>query len=966
MNEIRLLDLRCEYRDNPLGIDVPVPRFAWRIESDRRGTLQRAYRIQVSISDAGFSEPLWDSGIVDSEDSLHVPYGGQPLQSFTRYYYRVKLWCNLDRESDWSSISWWETAFLGMDAWRALWITPDSRELDRLAEPAFLLRKQFAAHEHVVWARVYVTGVGLYELYLNGKRVGEDLLTPGWTSYHTRLQYQTYDVTQQLHVGDNAMGIVLADGWYKGELAWASTRHHYGDRRAARAELHVRYSDGTQDIVVTDESWKAATGPIRYAELYHGEVYDAQLEQTGWTDACFGDDEWPAVTTLDVPVSCLVAQENWPTRVTEVLHPTACIVTPNGDTVLDMGQNMVGRIRMHVSAAADTRIVLEHAEVLDGNGNFYVGNLRKAKQRVEYIAKGEGDETYAPHFTFQGFRYVRVTGYPRQELGLPLDRFVGEVIHSDMPSTGEFSCSNEQVNQLQRNIVWGQRGNFVDVPTDCPQRDERLGWTGDAQVFIRTALFNYQGSLFFGKWLRDLATDQREDGGVPSVIPDVLRDPLSSSAWGDAATVCPWAVYRQYADTRLLAEQYESMKAWVSYIRGKGENEFLWNSGFHFGDWLALDAQEDSYIGATPTDLIATAFYAHSTRIVRDAARVLGYDADAADYDALLHQIVQAFRNEFVTPNGRIVSSTQTAHVLPLMFDLLEGKDAVRAARMLNQMIVDNKYHLTTGFVGTPYLCHVLSQAGYHDTALALLLQDSYPGWLYSVGKGATTIWEHWDGIKPDGSFWSDDMNSFNHYAYGAIGDWLYRVVAGLDMDETQPAFKRVRIAPHLGRGQLTHAAASYNSMYGPVRSAWATADDHVEISVQIPPNCTADVYLPGAGMDGLSCDGAPITMGQGVHACTIVDGGARVEIGSGEYQFAYCRNISRRLFTDDSTIADVLQNPMAKDVLESYVPGIATKYPTMGFLRSVRLKELDVIPPHELAPGRREALGRELLAMEE
>lgn len=965
MSGIQLRDLTCEYRDKPLGIDIPVPRFAWRMESQRRGILQRAYRIQVSLSDEDFSQPLWDSGIVYSQDSIHVPYGGQSLQSFTRYYYRVKLWCNFGDESAWSGVSWWETAFLEQDAaWRAAWITPDPKEIDPLAEPAFLLRKVFTVHGSPVWARMYVTGVGLYEMYLNGERVGDDLLTPGWTSYHTRLQYQTYDVTGQLHAGDNAVGIVLADGWYKGELGWQGLRHHYGDRRAARAELHLRFADGAHEVIATDETWRAGTGPVRYAELYHGEVYDAQLEQTGWTEAPFDDGAWSSVTAWDVPVSRLVAQENWPTRVTEVIHPVACLVTPNGDSVLDMGQNMVGRIRMRVCAAAGARIVLEHAEVLDGNGNLYIDNLRHAKQRVEYIAKGRGIETYAPHFTFQGFRYVRVTGYPNGEEGLPLDRFVGEVIHSDMPSTGDFTCSNEQVNQLQRNIVWGQRGNFVDVPTDCPQRDERLGWTGDAQVFIRTALFNYQGSLFFGKWLRDLAADQREDGGVPSVIPDVLRDPLSSAAWGDAATVCPWALYRQYGDTRLLAEQYASMKTWVSYIRGKGENEFLWNSGFHFGDWLALDAQEGSYIGATPTDLIATAFYAHSTRIVRDAARVLGHEADEAEHDALLDGIVKAFRDEFVTPGGRIVSLTQTAHVLPLMFDLLDEESAVRAARRLNQMIIDNKYHLTTGFVGTPFLCHVLSHAGYHDTAVALLLQESYPGWLYSIGRGATTIWEHWDGIKPDGSFWSDDMNSFNHYAYGAIGDWLYRVVAGLDIDETQPGFKRVRIAPHLGQGRLTHASASHRSLYGPVRSAWTVADGRVTISVQIPPNCTADVYLPDAAMDGLSCDGAPLTVGEGVNACAVVDGGVRVEVGSGEYQFTYHRDVAQRLFTGDSTIADVLQNLRSRNILESYVPGISTM-PTMVFLHSVRLKELDVIPPSELPPDRRQALVEELLALE-
>ncbi|OQO98463.1 alpha-L-rhamnosidase, partial [Geobacillus sp. 44B] len=848
MNALKVKDLRCEYKTNPLGIDVRKPRISWRIESDRRGTMQRAYRLQVSIVENDFENLVWDTGYIESDQSIHIEYDGPELTSRTRYYYRVKIWDNFGRESDWSETAWWETALLDTSEWKAQWITPDPNEIDPLSEPVFLLRKSFELKTGISAARVYVTGVGLYELYLNGERVGEDLLTPGWTSYKKRLQYQTYDVTYQLQEGSNAIGIMLADGWYKGTLGWEGKRHIYGDRRAALVQLHVQYEDGTEELIVTDTTWKASIGPILYSEIYHGEVYDARLEKQGWSSAHFNDADWKGVVVCDLPLIHLVAQENWPTLVTETLRPISSFVTPSGETVLDMGQNMVGRIRMTVHAPAGTRITLQHAEVLDKEGNFYTGNLRKAKQTVTYIAKGEGTEVYAPHFTFQGFRYVKVEGYPNQENGLPLNCFIGEVIHSDMEPTGYFECSNPLVNQLQQNIRWGQRGNFVDVPTDCPQRDERLGWTGDAQVFIRTALFNYQGAPFFTKWLRDLRADQLSDGGVPFVIPDVLTNSIgeaSSAAWGDAAVICPWTVYLVYGDKRLLSEQYDSMKAWVEYIRNQGNNEYLWNTGFHFGDWLALDAKENSYIGATPKDLIATAFYAYSTRLVRDAAVVLEKAEDVRIYSELLHRIIAQFREEFVTPSGRLASPTQTAHVLALMFDLVEGETKKRIAHELNEMIIENDYHLTTGFVGTPYLCFVLSNNGYHETAMKLLLQDTYPSWLYSVKKGATTIWEHWDSIKPDGSFWSDDMNSFNHYAYGSIGDWMYRVVAGLDMDETEPAFKRIRIQPRISGPELTYAKASYHSMYGLIESLWHLSDDEVEVKVQIPANTTAEVLLP-------------------------------------------------------------------------------------------------------------------------
>jgi alpha-L-rhamnosidase len=514
--------------------------------------------------------------------------------------------------------------------------------------------------------------------------------------------------------------------------------------------------------------------------------------------------------------------------------------------------------------------------------------LRKAKQTIKYILKGCGIETYQPHFTFQGFRYVKVEGYPGE---LKPENFTGMVIHSDMEVTGNFRCSDKLVNQLQHNILWGQKGNFLDVPTDCPQRDERLGWTGDAQMFIRTACFNMNVALFFTKWLRDLYAEQSAEKGVPFVIPHVLgENDYSSSAWGDASTICPWTIYTCYGDRRILEEQYESMKMWVEYIRAQGDNEYLWNTGFHFGDWVGLDAKPDSYVGATSRDFIATAFYACSASIVAKAAGVLGKNEDRAEYEKLHANIVKNFREEFVSPNGRLVSPTQTAHVLALMFGLVEEKHRKRTVEALVGLIEENKCHLDTGFVGTPYICHVLSENGHNDLAYWLLLQKDYPSWLYQVTKGATTIWEHWDGIKEDGSFWSPDMNSFNHYAYGSIGDWLYRVAAGIDAGK--PGYKHIYIRPRPGNG-LTFVEASLDSPYGVIKSAWKKDGDALEIRVTIPANTTASIILPFAKQDAVYESGKKLQCSEGVTVSKQTDNGLMLELVSGQYLFTYLYSLS-------------------------------------------------------------------------
>ncbi|MFD2611069.1 family 78 glycoside hydrolase catalytic domain [Paenibacillus gansuensis] len=876
--------VRIEYKRNPLGIDVQKPRISWQLQSDRRGTAQQAYQIQVSVEDT-FQLVLWNTQKVDSEDNLHIPYEGPELVARTRYFVRVRIWDEQGQVSPWSEIGHWETALLAAGDWEAQWITPAEDHLNRQEEAAFLLRKEFEVRPQIRSARIYSTALGVYELHLNGTRVSEDRLSPGWTSYSHRLQYQTYDVTGLLNDGANAVGMALANGWYKGNLAWDGRSNIYGDRRAGLLQLEIRYEDGSRQVISTDETWSSATGPVVYAEIYHGETYDARLEISGWSEAGSPSGSWGTVETLAPPAAVLKAQESEPVQVVSEIKPVELIHTPSGETVIDFGQNMVGWVAFRVTGEAGTTVTLHHAEVLDGEGNFYTENLRSAKQQIRYICKGGQEERYEPHFTFQGFRYVKVEGYTGE---LRLDAFTGRVVHSAMEQTGKFECSNPLLNQLQSNIVWGQKGNFLDVPTDCPQRDERLGWTGDAQVFIRTAAFNMEVASFFTKWLRDLQADQAEDGAVPFVVPNVL-DGYSSAAWGDAAVICPWNLYVCYGDRRILQEQFASMKAWVEYIRRQGDNEYLWNTGFHFGDWLGLDAKENSYIGATPTDLIATAFYAYSTQLVSKAAEVLGLEEEARKYKELHSRISEHFHLEFVTPNHRLAAPTQTAHVLALMFGLVEGPAKERTAATLAKMIEDNKYHLTTGFVGTPYLCLALSENGYHETAAKLVTQTSYPSWLYSITKGATTIWEHWDGIKEDGSFWSKDMNSYNHYAYGSIGDWLYRVLAGLDAAEDRPGYKRILLKPQPSE-EFEYASAELESMYGPIRSSWRRDSESLTMAVEIeiPANTTAQVTLPEAAADRVMEGGTLLSQTEGINSVRQLGSAVVFEAGSGKYSFSY------------------------------------------------------------------------------
>ncbi len=882
--------MKVNYLNAVSGVTEP-PQFSWAIESPFRHCVQKQYRIQIA-GDSLFTDILFDTGLVDSAESAHVKVEGFIPGEGRAYYARVRVTTEAEGEGTATSGFSGGVKMLGglgnPGELKKHFITAEKPE-DREKARGTYLRREIVITKKIKSALIFSTAQGLYQLHLNGKKVSGDQLAPGWTSYDHRLLYQSYDVTEQMGEGKNVLGAHLGAGWYKGDISFLHIKNFYGDFASLSLRLDLEYADGSRDRLYSDGSWKGCYSPVLNAEIYDGEEYDARLEQDGWDRPGFDDSAWTAAAPCGCTASAIEAQTGCPVAQQETLLPKLAFFTPRGERVIDFGQNMSALPEISGQGKGGDTIILTCFEVLDGEGNVYTDNLRDAKQRVVYTLKDDKPFTYKPHFTFYGFRFIHVESFCGRA---DLDNFRAQVLHSDMERTGTFECSHPGLNQLQHNILWGLKSNFVDVPTDCPQRDERMGWTGDSQIFCRTATFNMNTYTFFSKWLKDLALDQKAAGGVPHVVPDLLNKysfdnwllnegTHSAAAWADAAVINPWVLYLMFGDRAVLETQYESMKGLIDFMRTHSRDN-IWNYKLQFGDWVALDAEEGSYFGATPNDLTCTAYYAYSTGLFVKICRILGKDETADEYEALRKEVVRTFQRTFFNGDGSMTVQTQTAHILALYFNLAPRDYVPRTVAGLKALLEKEKGHLVTGFVGTPYFCHALSENGCLEEAYDLLLKDDFPSWLYQVKKGATTIWEHWDGIKPDGSMWSANMNSFNHYAYGAIGEWLYRVAAGIDADETRPGFSHSVVAPRIGGG-LTWVRSSYDSIYGTLGVDWKVEKDdgiskRIVLRVDIPPNTSSTIKLmDGAGL--IEGDGLEFRSREGI---------LQAEAGSGRYAIVF------------------------------------------------------------------------------
>jgi alpha-L-rhamnosidase len=847
--------VRIEHHREALGIGESKPRLSWSVHAPG-GWSQHAYEVEVADPATG---AVRSSGRITDADSNLRCWPADPLRSRDRRSVRVRVWGpRTEPPSPWSAPVAVEAGLMRTEDWTARWVSPPFAAPASAVRPAFLLRREFTVAKPVRRARVYATAHGVYDLELNGQRVGSQVLAPGWTSYHDRLRYQTYDVTERLRRRGNVIGAYLADGWFRGRVGFqGGVRNLYGDRTALLLQLEVDYEDGIGETVVTDAGWRAAPSPVTGTDLYDGESYDARLERPGWCEPGYVMAGWEPVQVLGLEPANLVAPAGPPVRATQTLKPAEIRVTPSGRALVDFGQNIAGRLRINVRGPAGQRVTLRHAEVLE-DGELGTRPLRTARATDSYVLRGGDAERWEPRFTMHGFRYAEISGWP----GIVGAADVTAVVyHSDMERTGWFDSSDGLLNRLHENVVWSMRGNFVDIPMDCPQRDERLGWTGDIAVFALTAAFLFDCSGMLASRLADLAAEQHRFGTVPYYVPWIPQQafPFAPTAvWGDAAVLVPWSLYERSGDLALLRAQYPSMTTWVDQVLGLAGESGLWDSGFQFGDWLDPSAPPD-HPSDSRTDkyLVASAYHVHTLRIMAKVAALLGATEDHDRYRSSASRARDAFIQRFVRPSGLMSSDSQIAYGLALQFDLLPAQ-AQRAAagRRLAELVRAGDCRIGTGFVGTPLICDALTTAGYVDLAYQLLLQTECPSWLYPVTMGATTIWERWDSMLPDGRINPGQMTSFNHYAFGAVADWLHRTVAGLA--PAGPGYRTIAVRPRPGGG-LTRAAARHRTPYGIAEVAWERAGHTLTLSITVPSGTSAMVGLP-------STDVTETRVGPGLH----------------------------------------------------------------------------------------------------
>lgn len=915
--------LRCEYLANPWGIDETSPRLSWLVESDRRGARQAAWRVCVASTlqqlEAGETD-LWDSGRIDSDQTSQVAYEGAKLCSRMTCHWQVTVWDETENSVT-SDPAAWTMGLLKSDDWQARWITHDPEIIRRDSEAIEgtatqpgtvpLFRKSFTVPTKIRRATLYATARGVVDLQLNGKEVSSDRLVPEWTDYHKRLHYRTFDVSDRLVVGENALGAMLGDGWWSGYVSWQETRGRYGTlENSILLQLEIEMDNGETLTVGSDKSWRCETGPILFSDFMMGETYDARRQRVGWNQEGFDESNWlPAVEvespTVRVPhfgfsnnhpadtgeKLPLVAQPSEPVRVVEHIRPVSVNEVEPGTFIYDLGQNIAGWVEITVSGAAGTRIQLRHGERLTPEGTLYTENLRRAKATDVYVLRGKGTEAWQPRFTFHGFQYVELTGL---EEPLPLDQLRGCVVMSSTPPTGEFQCSHVLVNRLWKNALWGQKGNFLSVPTDCPQRDERLGWMGDAQVFIRTATYNMNVAAFFSKWMVDVTDSQDVDGVFPDVAPRVSEgenfvglDGLGGGAgWADAGIIVPWTIWRVYGDCRIIEQHWDSMVRWLDWLERTNPDGIRCNNlGNNYGDWLCIPSDTSFRTHSEMKTLLATAYWADDAAKMARMAQAIDKPADATRFEAMATRVREAFQEKWLAEDGRLTVDTQTAYLLALAFDLLPEGVRRHAARHLVESIEKLAWHLSTGFIGVSHLNPILTLTGHADVAYRLLCNEDYPSWLYPVIHGATTIWERWNGWTTKEGFFDPQMNSFNHYSLGSVGEWLFRHVAGIELDPEVPGFKRFVIRPYPG-GDMQHAGALYRSIHGTIESRWKKRENGVLLEVRIPANTSVRVYVPCTPDSALLEGGRPVAESTGVHFVEHDGSHAVLEVESGYYEF--------------------------------------------------------------------------------
>jgi alpha-L-rhamnosidase len=933
---LKPLALRCEYLRNPQGIDRAAPRLSWRVESSERGQKQTAYRVLVASSAEQLAKEngdLWDSGRLDSSRTTHIRYDGRPLTSRQQCYWKVQVWDRKGVASAWSQPALWSMGLLDESDWSAQYVsyrdeTPVFKDRNSLfLPPAHYFRKEFVAKKTIKRATIYATALGIYELELNGRRVGDAFFAPGWTDYRQRAYYNTYDVTDLIQQGDNAIGATVADGWYSGYVAYGLLvgigterigRYTYGKTPALMAQLELEYEDGSHQVIGTDRSWRVSgDGPIREADLLMGEFYDARMELPAWSRAGFDDSNWeaaigaeengnpratfyaaepptasgrsPQITGREIELGFrrprLEAFPGVPVRVIEEIRSIELTKRAESTYIFDLGQNFAGTVRLKLTGPAGHRVTLRYGEMLHPDGRLMTENLRKARATDYYVCRGdESGEFYTPRFTFHGFQYVEVANYP----GKPdLDTLTGLALHSDTPLTSTFECSDPMVNQLFSNVVWTQRANFVDLPTDCPQRDERMGWTGDAQVYVATATYNADVAAFYTKWLRELMESQRPSGAFPGFAPFPFHRGWDfGTAWADAGIICPWTIWQAYGDTRVIDRCWEPMTRFMQWRKRTSVDDLGIVHGNPWGDWLAQGAK-------TPLDYIDSVYFAITANMMADMAAATGRDAEARAYREQFQRTKTAFVKKYVNRDGSIIVKTQTAYALALYADLVPAEMHRATGERLAELIRTNGNRMATGFLGTRPLLPVLSAVGQHDLAVFLLQSREFPSWGYEIDQGATSIWERWDSYTKEDGFGRHNaaMNSFAHYSFGAVCEWMFRTLAGIESDG--PGYSQIIIRPsppspgsNAQHKPIDWVRASYDSIHGKIVSQWKVDGDRFCLDTTIPTNTTATVFLPAASADSVTEAGKPLTEAKQLRVMETQDGRVVLALESGHYHF--------------------------------------------------------------------------------